>query len=114
MNGQLHESIAALEGYVLFYHMFLGLAEAMPAIRQIVDNRIAKFLDNEWGRSKDNVPNLGEFIACLAISNKYSWRNVREAYVAESFDRQPKWFDNLSALEKQGSEAVVGAERIAK
>lgn len=92
MQGQLHESIAALEGYVLFYHMLLAFAEAMPEIRQIVDKRIAKFLRNEWGRSKDNVPNLGEFIACLAISDKYTWEDVREAYILESFDRQVKWF----------------------
>merc|ERR1719461_2035827 len=85
MNGQLHESIAALEGYVLFYHMLLAFAEAMPEIRKIVDERIAGFILNEWGRSKDNVPNLGEFIACLAISNNYIW---------ESFDRQVRWFEH--------------------
>jgi len=94
MEGQLHESIAALEGYVLFYHMLLAFAEAMPEIRKIVDERIAGFIHNEWGRSKDNVPNLGEFIACLAISNKYTWEDVREAYILESFDRQVRWFEH--------------------
>jgi len=99
MQGDLHESIAALEGYILFYHMLLAFAEESPMLRKIVDRRVAKFKKSEWGRSKDNVPNLGEFIACLAISNKYSWEDVCRAYVAESFDRQPKWFDNLRRLE---------------
>eukprot|EP00479_Gromia_sphaerica_P013033 TRINITY_DN7094_c0_g1_i1.p1 TRINITY_DN7094_c0_g1~~TRINITY_DN7094_c0_g1_i1.p1 ORF type:complete len:156 (-),score=27.07 TRINITY_DN7094_c0_g1_i1:479-946(-) len=93
MKGELHESIAALQGYCAFYHLLLAFSEEYPKIQAFVDDKILEFMRSEEGRMKRSVPNLGEWIVYLSISDKYGWRHakVARAYLLENFDRHVKW-----------------------
>jgi hypothetical protein len=90
MNGSVHESEAALQGYLSFFHLFLALVSKHPELQEEVDGRVAAFLQAERGRNKRACPNLGEFMACLACSS-YSWKQVGVAVLGEVFDRNVKW-----------------------
>merc|ERR1719331_701835 len=91
MKGQLHISIKALEGYCGFHHLFLQLCEEVDGLRAEIDRRIERFLETEAGRHKDAVPNLGEFLAYLAVSDKYSWGQLCVPFLEEVFDRHALW-----------------------
>lgn len=107
MNGDLHESIRALQGYCYFYHLLLALCEKYPVIRRTADQRIASFLEGEWNRNKRAVPNLGQWITYLLISDTYAWsqRDVPYAYLEECFDRNVKWI--VAAHPKLGKVSEV-------
>ena len=91
MKGELHESIVALEGYTMFYHLLLSFVLEYPFLQTFIDKVIGDFLENETNRGKKIVPSLGEWIALLSVSNKYSWRDVATVYLRENFDRHVKW-----------------------
>ncbi|ETO25416.1 hypothetical protein RFI_11721, partial [Reticulomyxa filosa] len=46
---------------------------------------------DEGQRNKKCVPALGEWIALLAASDHYVWRDVATTYLRENFDRHVKW-----------------------
>jgi len=91
MKGQLHESIVALEGYCMFYHLLLVFLIEYPFLQEFVESNIENFLKNEENRNKKSMPSLGEWIALFAASNKYTWRDVATTYLRENFDRHVKW-----------------------
>ena len=91
MKGELHASIVALDGYASFLHTLLAALEWYPTLRTIVEDRIARFVDGERGRNKYQCPALGEWLPLLALSDKYTWRDVAHEYLMETFDRNAKW-----------------------
>jgi len=94
MKGELHESIVALEGYTMFYHLLLAFIVEYPFLQNFIDEQLSYFNDksaeNEY-RNKKKVPSLGELIALLSASNKFSWREICTSYLRECFDRNAKW-----------------------
>jgi len=91
MKGEMHESIVALEGYTMFYHLLLAFIEKFPELQVLIDSKVENFRRGEEFRNKKIIPNLGHWIACLAASNKYSWRDLCTSYLRENFDRNAKW-----------------------
>jgi len=94
MKGELHESIVALEGYTMFYHLLLSFIVEYPFLQEFIDRNLGEFNQKMSGnvyRDKKHVTSLGEWIALLSTSNKYSWRDVCTAYLRECFDRNAKW-----------------------
>lgn len=94
MKGELHESIVALEGYTMFYHMLLAFIVEYPFLQEFIDRNLGEFNQKHSGnvcRDKKHVSSLGEWIALLSTSNKYSWRDVATSYLRECFDRNVKW-----------------------
>jgi len=94
MEGKLHESIVALEGYTMFYHMLLAFIVEYPFLQEFIDRNLGEFNQKtsfNHFRDKKHVTSLGEWIALLSCSNKYSWRDVATSYVRECFDRNAKW-----------------------
>jgi len=90
MEGDLYESILAIQGYLSFYHLFLAFTQKYPELVEAIDSRISTFLKNEQGRIKRNCPNLGEWLPLLACSS-YSWSDVAQIFIREVFDRNVKW-----------------------
>jgi len=66
-------------------------------------------------RLKDNVPNLGEFLVLLAISETYSWDDLKFAFLCECFDRNVRWvLKKYPQLVEIGALSVPEEERILK
>eukprot|EP01092_Planopodium_desertum_P012987 TRINITY_DN6165_c0_g2_i3.p1 TRINITY_DN6165_c0_g2~~TRINITY_DN6165_c0_g2_i3.p1 ORF type:complete len:246 (-),score=16.43 TRINITY_DN6165_c0_g2_i3:72-809(-) len=91
MEGQLHTSILAMEGYCSFHHLLLHLAMEYPEIVKKANITVWKFIKSEEGRTKKAVPNLGEFLCLLNIS-RYSWDDIARPFLEETFDRNAKWY----------------------
>lgn len=117
MKGKTHESEVALQGYLSFYHLFLAFVLKYPELQREIDDRVRTFLESERGRMKRVCPNLGEWLACLACSSCYSWKQVAVSVLTEVFDRNVKWtvmeFPELVNLrEIQDEEAQEAAEEV--
>jgi len=117
MKGKMHESEVALQGYLSFYHLFLAFVLKYPELQKEIDERVRVFLESERGRMKRVCPNLGEWLACLACSSCYSWKQVAVSVLTEVFDRNVKWtvmeFPELVNLrELQDEEAQEAAEEV--
>jgi len=90
MDGNLHASIVALQGYCYFHRLLIALIEEFPSLGESVNKRISKFLSHEDYRHKREVPSLGDFLPLLSIS-KYSWSNVAVPVVRETMTRNVLW-----------------------
>lgn len=90
MKGATHESLVALSGYCAIFQLFVAFVRKYPELQRIVDKKIKLFVRSEISRNKHNCPNLGEFVAFLAVSN-YSWEDVAMPVLKEAFDRNAKW-----------------------
>lgn len=91
MNGQAWASEKALEGYFAFHHWLLVFLERYPSLLDWINETIGNFIKEERYRTKKVVPALGEFLPLLALTDKYHWKDIAEAYLLENFDRNQKW-----------------------
>lgn len=108
MKGQLHASVRALDGYAALLHTLLALMRWYPKLREIVDDRIHRFLDGERGRNKYQCRSLGEWLPLLAMTDKYSWEDVCADYLEETFDRNAKWCVGMSAGSTRPPPSIPG------
>ncbi|CAD7940478.1 unnamed protein product [Amoebophrya sp. A120] len=91
MKGDVFASEKALAGYLGFHHSFLLLCEEKPMLRRQIDVILKNFIQHEDFRSKANVPDLGEFLCLLSVSNSFDWHDVVLPLFEESAARAIKW-----------------------
>lgn len=91
MKGELHESIVAMEGYAMFYHLLIAFIVKYPYLQTFIDKNLQQFISNNQQRDKKHVKSLGEWIALLSTSDKFTWKDVATSYLRECFDRNAKW-----------------------
>lgn len=91
MEGNVHASEKALAGYMAFHHLFLMLKRCCGALHKAVEAKVGAFVKDEKYRTKEVVPNLGEFICLLSVSDQHSWKDMAEAVLNEGFDRHMLW-----------------------
>jgi len=80
-----------LMGYCSIHRLFLALVLEYPLLRQIINNRIARFMKNPSYRTKSECPDLGNFITLITVSDKYCWKDISYFYLSESLDRSILW-----------------------
>jgi len=85
-----HISERALLGYCSFHHMLLYFTKKYPEIQDRVNKKVAEFLNNKEARSKEVVPDMGEFLATMSVSS-YSWGQVGKTVIKEIFERNVLW-----------------------
>lgn len=91
MDCNVHASQKALAGYMAFHHLFLMLKRQCRALHKAVEAKVEAFIRDEKCRVKEAVPNLGEFICLVSVSDTYSWKDVAEVVLSEAFDRNMFW-----------------------
>jgi hypothetical protein len=69
MNGSVHESIKALDGYCALYHLLCTFVVKYPELQDAIDERIRSFNENERMRSKRPCPNLVSAHTCTRPSS---------------------------------------------
>jgi hypothetical protein len=81
-----------IDGYFAFYRLLLQVKKEYPNISTIADKKIETFLQSSNNRSKNTVPNLGDWLILLLVSNKYKWTNVSSTFIEECDARNVFWY----------------------
>merc|ERR1712232_504838 len=84
-----HASERALLGYCSFHHLLLALRQRHPSIGQVATKKLQAFVRGE--RSKSDVPDLGQLLVYMAVTEDVRWCEVVAAVVNESHVRGALW-----------------------
>jgi len=86
-----HASEKALLGYCSFHHMLLALASRHPCIPQVAEEKLHGFACSESGRHKSKVPDLGQLLVYITLSESYEWHDLAPAVIRECSTRSILW-----------------------
>lgn len=84
-----HASERALLGYCSFHHMLLALQARYPEIRQVANLKLREFIQGR--RSKDYVPDLGQLLVYMTVTEDVAWADLVPAVLHESQVRGVRW-----------------------
>src|SRR4051794_34621186 len=73
---QLFASEKALVAYCSFHHMLLYFANKFPILQQHAETVLSEFIRSDQNRHKAVVPNLGEMLLLLLLTNKHKWIDI--------------------------------------
>lgn len=91
MKGDLYISIKALETYCLVHRLFYQMSLDYPEIREIAEERIQIFKSDRKNRHKRKIENLAKFLTYFSITEKYSWKDIKDYYLEEGLKRNIYW-----------------------
>ncbi|QKF94725.1 ubiquitin-conjugating enzyme E2 [Fadolivirus algeromassiliense] len=81
-----------VNGYFALYRLMKQYAKDDPKIIQYVNHELQQFITNPNKRSKKDVPNLGELLIYLTISDKFIWNDVSKQFQEECDARNFFWY----------------------
>jgi len=111
-NGQLWRSQKALEGYFAYHHLLLHCLRAYPKLRTSMEAKLESFLKDPDARVKERVPNLGEFLCYISVSDVYCWEDLGIQILEEAFDRNVLWILKQAPQLGDLSDCGVSAARL--
>lgn len=94
MNARDHATAndKFIDGYFAFYRLLVEMTRLFPKLVTYANTQIEQFLTDTTKRSKDTVPNLGEWIILLLVTDKYTWNDVASAFMEECDVRNVFWY----------------------
>jgi len=92
MKGEVHASLKAIEGYLMFFEMLSYLVKRASSIERSINQKVLMFCKNKNCRSKSQVPNFGEFFPLVALSD-CDWKSIKPFIIEEVFERNAFWID---------------------
>eukprot|EP01080_Neovahlkampfia_damariscottae_P005218 gene5218-8830_t len=111
-SGKTYASLKALKGYCWFQRMFLMFVSTYPELKKQCESIIADFIKDEKKRHKDVVPNLGEFLQLMTVTD-FTWADIKDAYIEESFIRNVFWILNkYPELENEKHDEFTDDDRL--
>lgn len=93
MSGKKHHSIRALRAYCNVHRLFLSYCSRFPEVAAKCQETVDAFINSGAARHKDNLPNLGEFLAMLSVTNR-RWSDLKASVLDEFFTRGVFWILN--------------------
>jgi hypothetical protein len=90
MEGSMHDSEVAFEGYFALYQLLLNIGLARPALLASLRAKVVNFVAHPHKRGKKNCPSLGELLPLLPLAG-VPWHEAVEAVVGEAFVRNARW-----------------------
>jgi len=107
-----HASEKALLGYCSFHHMLLALADRHSCIARVAEEKLHKFASSEGGRHKSKVPDIGQLLIYIVLSERYTWSDLAPAVHRECSARSILWMlrERPQLETPQTSDAVLVRE----
>ncbi|KAJ3186029.1 hypothetical protein HDU85_000943 [Gaertneriomyces sp. JEL0708] len=87
----LHASEKALTGYCSLLHLLLRMSKDYPEIMERAHEVVSNFAMRSGARSKETIPDLGEFLILLALTPTISWATVAKPFIEEMLARNVVW-----------------------
>lgn len=78
------------------HRVFLEMMKDYPQIQIIAEERLQNFIENPHSRIRAKTPDLGDLIYYLAITEKYSWNDLKYFYVEEAFRRNARFISHIA------------------
>jgi len=87
MSGNMHASLKALDGYCWLHRLLIAYVQRYPKLLDKVNKTARTFIRFPSQRTKEVIPNLGEFLPLLTVSTEVQWRDIGIAFLNENFVR---------------------------
>jgi len=114
MSGQTVTSMRALEGYVSFHRILIMFVQDMPLLATRLSKKVSNFIAAPQNRIKKKVPDLGEFLAYLAVT-EHTWKDVVTCVIEETLTRNVRWaIEKYPELAKETADPEVDKHRADK
>jgi len=81
----------AIRRLVNFFRLFRLLIDLQPGTVDLIDEQLHTFISDPSKRVKDHTSSLGDLLSNVTVSNKFSFEELRDAYLEEQLDRQAFW-----------------------
>jgi len=91
VNDKAYSSIKGLRMFIAFHRAFLFLLDEHPGVKIEIEGIIKNFIESEDLRHKAQTPDLGVILAFMTVSEKYSFDDIKQAFLFESLDRKVFW-----------------------
>ena len=72
-NERKHISIIAIRRLINFIRLFRLAIELVPGVQDKINETLRVFKDEEASRTKDHTPSLGDILAMMLVSDRYSF-----------------------------------------
>ena len=86
-NEKKHMSIAAIRRLINYIRLFRLLIELCPQVMGVINDKINTFITKPETRVKDHTASLGDILAMVAVSDRYSMKDLLDGYLEEQLDR---------------------------
>lgn len=113
-SGQLWRSQKALEGYFAYHHLLLHCLRVWPKLRTRMEKLLSDFAKDPAKRRKDTIPNLGEFLCLVSVSDEYGWQELGIPLLEEAFTRNALWVLRQAPKLGELTDAGVSLYRLRK
>lgn len=91
-KNQLSANDKFINGYFNCYRILHQITKEYPNLVNFANMEIQKFLEKSQNRTKDKVPNLGDWLILLSICSKFSWMHVAKDFIEEADARNVFWY----------------------
>jgi hypothetical protein len=91
MDEKKHPSIRIIRVLTHIHSIFLYAIREHPELADRIATTLNTFIKDDAYRHKNTIPNLGCVLAMLSVADSHKFKDVAEAYFAESLDRQVFW-----------------------
>lgn len=119
MNGNVYESENAIIAYCQLLHTMLHLID--KPLQQVIEDKVIQFIKNPKCRTKEAVPDIGEFLIILSLSRQYSFYHqaIQRPLLVEFFARKVWWLEQkeseyISSLKEFKSPSGSLKERLSQ